>query len=56
MSGPVGSSALRRALARAEAGRTLSVDEAEALIGARGEDLGRLMAVAARIQIGRAHV
>jgi len=47
---PAASSALRRALVRAEGGRSVSVDEAEALIGARGEDLARLMTVAARIR------
>ena len=47
---PAASSALHRALVRAEGGRSVSVDEAEALIGARGEDLARLMTVAARIR------
>jgi len=37
---------LRRALARAEAGKALSLDETEALIGARGLDLDRLMDLA----------
>jgi len=41
---------VRRALARAEAGKAISIDEAEALIGARGEDLERLMAVASRLR------
>ncbi len=40
----------RRALARAEAGKALSIDESEALIAARGEDLERLMAVASRLR------
>jgi FO synthase len=40
----------RRALARAEAGKALSVEEAEALLAARGEDLERLMGVAARLR------
>ena len=38
----------RRALARAEAGKTLSIDEMQALLGARDDDLVRLMAFAAR--------
>jgi FO synthase len=42
--------AVRRALARAEAGKSLSVDEAASLLRSRGEDLGRLMAVAARLR------
>src|SRR5678815_3458995 len=37
---------LRRALARAGAGKALSVDEIEALLGARGPDLRRLMSLA----------
>jgi FO synthase len=41
---------IRRALARAEAGKALSVEEAEALIAARGEDLERLMSVAAHLR------
>ncbi|MGE5227156.1 MAG: bifunctional FO biosynthesis protein CofGH [Planctomycetaceae bacterium] len=41
---------LRRSLARAEQGKALSVDEAAALLGARGDDLSRLMAVAARLR------
>ena len=40
----------RRALARAEAGKALSVDEVEALLIARGPDLERLMAAAARLR------
>src|SRR5207247_6247613 len=40
----------RRALARAARGTTLSIDETEALLGARGEDLVRLMAIAARLR------
>jgi FO synthase len=43
-----GGNALRRALARAEAGKSLDVDEATVLLGARDEDLARLCAVAAR--------
>jgi FO synthase len=44
----VGTSAhlLRRALARAETGRSLSVDEVTAMVGARGADLERLCGVA----------
>ncbi|HZD80290.1 MAG TPA: bifunctional FO biosynthesis protein CofGH [Actinomycetota bacterium] len=40
----------RRALARAEAGKALSVPEAEALLSARGPELRRLMEVAARLR------
>ena len=38
---------LRRALARADAGKALSIDEIEALLTARGDDLARLMGTAA---------
>src|SRR5712691_2988727 len=41
---------LRRALARARAGKALSVDEAEALLGARGDALDDLLAIAARLR------
>ncbi|HVM19432.1 MAG TPA: bifunctional FO biosynthesis protein CofGH [Egibacteraceae bacterium] len=41
---------LRRALARADAGKTLSVDEATWLVGARGDALARLTAIAARVR------
>jgi FO synthase len=41
---------IRRSLARAEAGKALSVDEAEALLASRGEDLGRLMSVAGHLR------
>jgi len=40
----------RRALARAESGKALSAPELEALLAARGQDLERLMAVAARLR------
>ena len=40
----------RRALSRAEAGKALSVDEAEGLIAARGQDLDRLMLVASGLR------
>jgi FO synthase len=40
----------RRALARAEAGKVLSLEETEALLVARDEDLGRLMALASRLR------
>jgi FO synthase len=40
----------RRALARAEAGKALSLDEAEALLCARGDELERLMALASRFR------
>lgn len=42
--------ALRRALARAERGATLDRDETAALLTARGEELERLMTVAARLR------
>ena len=41
---------VRRALARAERGAALDQDEATALLAARGEDLDRLTAVAARVR------
>ena len=41
---------VRRALARAERGATLDVDEAAALLAARGADLDRLCTVAARVR------
>src|SRR5712691_9782907 len=41
---------LRRALVRARAGKALSVDEAEALLGARGDALEELLASAARLR------
>src|SRR6195952_506372 len=40
----------RRALARAERGAALDLDEATVLLSARGEDLVRLSAVAARVR------
>src|SRR6195952_1334919 len=40
----------RRALARAERGAALDLDEATVLLSARGEDLTRLTAVAARVR------
>ena len=49
MSDPT-SHARRRALARADAGKALSLEETEALLGARGDDLVRLMALAARLR------
>jgi FO synthase len=42
--------ARRRALARAEGGKALSVDEATALLTATGDDLDRLLAVAGRLR------
>ncbi len=47
---PVNAHAMRRALARADAGKQLNADEAAVLIRARGEDLQRLMALAARVR------
>ena len=41
---------LRRALARADRGAALSLDETTALLGARGEDLDGLLTVAARLR------
>ncbi|MGO4256846.1 bifunctional FO biosynthesis protein CofGH [Marmoricola sp. RAF53] len=41
---------VRRALARAERGAALDLDEATTLLTARGEDLDRLTAVAARVR------
>ncbi|MGZ4136125.1 MAG: 7,8-didemethyl-8-hydroxy-5-deazariboflavin synthase CofG, partial [Actinomycetota bacterium] len=41
---------LGRALARAEAGKALSLDEAEALLAARGDALERLLVLASRLR------
>src|SRR5437773_10925733 len=41
---------LRRAVVRAGSGKTLSIDETEALLGARGGDLGRIMEIAAGLR------
>ena len=41
---------LRRALARAESGKVLSLDEAEAMLSARGPELDRLTALAGRLR------
>jgi FO synthase len=41
---------LGRALARAEGGKALSLDETEALLSARGQDLNRLLAVAGHLR------
>ena len=41
---------LRRALARADRGVALSLDETTALLDARGDDLERLLAIAARLR------
>jgi FO synthase len=41
---------IRRALARAERGAALDPDEATSLLAARGEDLDRLTAIAARVR------
>jgi len=43
-------SALRRALARADAGKSLDASEAEILLRARGEDLDALCGIAARVR------
>src|SRR6185436_954037 len=42
--------AVRRALARADAGKALSLDEATALVSARGDALLELMALASRLR------
>jgi FO synthase len=47
---PVTSPRVRRALSRADAGKPLSPDETEALLGARGADLDRLLAIAGRLR------
>ncbi len=47
---PPNSGEVRRALRRARDGKTISVDEARALLAARGEDLTDLMATAARVR------
>jgi len=47
---PVTPAQVRRALARAERGAALDVAEATALLAARGDDLDRLTAVAARVR------
>ena len=47
---------LRRAVARAGSGKALSLDETEALLWARGDDLERLMAVASGLRdLGYGH-
>ena len=43
-------SGLRRALARAEAGKALDLDEATVLLGARGAHLDRVLAVASQVR------
>ncbi|MCY7364311.1 MAG: bifunctional FO biosynthesis protein CofGH [Frankiaceae bacterium] len=43
-------SGMRRALARARDGKALDVDEATVLLGARGEELDALLAVAGRVR------
>jgi FO synthase len=45
-----GAHLLRRALARARSGKTLSLDEVEALLSARGEALVEVMGVAAGLR------
>ncbi len=41
---------VRRVIARAEAGKSLSLDDVTALLGSRAEDLNRLMVVAAHLR------
>jgi FO synthase len=51
------SHAVRRALARAEQGKALSLDEATELMGARGADLDRLLTIAGRVRdLGNDHL
>ncbi|HET6817175.1 MAG TPA: bifunctional FO biosynthesis protein CofGH [Mycobacteriales bacterium] len=45
-----GSRAMRRALARADAGKSIDADEAEVLLSARGDDLHVLCGIAARVR------
>ena len=47
---PASLSAMRRALARAEAGKALDVTEATVLLAASGDDLDRLLAAAGRVR------
>ncbi|MDP8955888.1 MAG: bifunctional FO biosynthesis protein CofGH [Actinomycetota bacterium] len=46
----VGPSGVRRALARARAGKTLTLDEHEALLGSRGDSLKELLQTASRLR------
>ena len=48
--GPDATPGMRRALARARDGKALDVEEATVLLGARGEDLERLLEVAGRVR------
>ena len=41
---------VRRALARAEAGKALSTEEIEALLGTRGDELQRLLALGSQLR------
>ncbi|MGZ8600124.1 MAG: bifunctional FO biosynthesis protein CofGH [Actinomycetota bacterium] len=50
MAEPAYPQAVRRALARAGAGKSLSVDEVTALLHARGDELGEVMSVASRLR------
>src|SRR5919201_6731496 len=51
------SHAVRRALARAEQGKALSLDEATELMEARGADLDRLLTIAGRVRdLGNDHL
>jgi FO synthase len=50
MAEPAPTRAVHRSLARAEAGKSLSLDEAAALVSARGDRLEALMALAARLR------
>jgi FO synthase len=50
MAEPANPQAARRALARAAAGRSLSVDEAAILLQTRGESLAELMSLASRLR------
>src|SRR5436309_13922606 len=54
--GRAGDHSISRALARADAAKSLSVDDLEALLACRGERLEELMAIASRLRdIGHGH-
>src|SRR5437588_5138036 len=48
--GPATIQLVRRALVRAEAGKSLSVEDLEALLGARGDALGQLLEIASHLR------
>src|SRR6059058_284682 len=49
-SAPPSDHRIRRALARARGGKALTLEEAESLLAARGDELDELLAVAARLR------